>query len=158
MVTYRTVKSYNEGNTLSWAKGRAPRTCLIFLPVRDQTADVRNNIFYRAGDAPLTMINDNGIDRPAGTVILSHNWFSDGWVNKMEGAGIVQDDGTTVSGSDPGFMDLAGQDFRLAANSPCLDQGLPPGFALDYEYIKHQQGEPRPDDGKVDIGANEHQA
>jgi|GEM_PF-1878018 len=156
VVTYRTIKSYNEGNTLDWAKGRAPRTCLVFLPMRDQTADVKNNIFYRAGDAPLTMVNDNGIDRPAGTVLLSHNWFSDGWVGEMEGASIVKDDGTTLSGADPGFVDLAEKEFRLATNSPCPDKGIALEIPLDYEYVMHQQGEPRPDDGKIDIGAYEY--
>lgn len=139
VVSYRTKATYIKYTTASWAAGRMPRTCLFYLPVRDQTANVQNNIFYQAGDAPLTIMNDGGTDNPSGVVQFSHNWISEGWFEKMEGTGTIQDDGTNLTGADPGFANLAEQDFHLAASSPCIGQAQLTAAPPAAEYVKDMQ-------------------
>jgi len=156
VVSYRTKETYKKYTTASWATGREPRTCMVYLPFHEQTAELTNNIMYRAGDAPLTMMNDGGTDQPAGTIILSHNWISEGWVAKMEGAGTITDDGTNLTGSDPGFLDLTKQDFHLKTESVCMDQGIVPEVMPEYEYLESMQGSTRKNDGKIDLGAYEY--
>ncbi len=152
IVTYRTKATYNRLNQVKWAKGREPRTCLLYLPLHDQTALVTNNIFYAAGDAPLTIINDGGLDQPAGTVELSHNWLSAGWLDQLEGAGVVKDDQTTLNGTNPGFADLAHQDFSLRQDSACLGAGAGLEVPVTLAYRLHQQGAAK-DQSAPNIGA-----
>ena len=65
--------------------------------------------------------------------------------------------------ADPVFVDRVGLDHRLAAGSPCLDVGTPPGFGLGIDLTPTQQHvvgtgpEPRVVVGPaIDAGAFEH--
>jgi hypothetical protein len=55
------------------------------------------------------------------------------------------------------------QEFGLAADSPLIDAGgalaepVLPGHAVRSQYVIHQRGSPRPDDGKPDLGALEYE-
>ena len=73
----------------------------------------------------------------------------------------------SVLGADPGLVSLAGGDYRLAAGSPCIDQGTSllayvdgDGMAhtvnLDSCYLPGVGLAPRPSIGPVDIGAYEY--
>ena len=63
--------------------------------------------------------------------------------------------------AETGFVDPATCDFHLKAGSPCIDQGVAPGkvdgFSLKpvMQYVHPHDKQPRPDDGKLDVGAFE---
>lgn len=99
VATYRMVKEYGED---AFKPGWKERTVLCYLPSNEQRVDARNNVFYNGGDAPISIITDTGI------VDLSHNWISEGWVPTLsdpeESISIVNDDGTNITGKDPGFI------------------------------------------------------
>ena len=160
----------DSGNTDAYRKGmlffynntivtrRTNLTILFRLSTNDESCDFRNNIVYpaAAGGEAITLINTSG------TLLLSNNWMKPGWV-EASGAltGKIVDDGTTITGDSPGFVDEAAADYRLAEGSPCIDRGALlepralPGHEVVRQYVKHQSSEERrPRDG-IDIGAYE---
>jgi hypothetical protein len=130
---------------------------LLRLSTNDERADVRNNIVYvTAAGNTLAMLDGAGI------LDLSHNWFKPGWVSTFGTlTGTINDDGSSVQGSSPGFVNEAGQDYRLATGSANLDAGtalapgVPVGLDVVRQYVKHQGSEARPVDAPIDIGAFE---
>ena len=58
--------------------------------------------------------------------------------------GTINDDGTSVVGSAPGFRDEPAQDFRLAQTSIAVNKGTAlaaaalPDHACSFQYVKHQ--------------------
>src|SRR6185436_3084956 len=84
-----------------------------------ERCDMRNNIVYvTAPGNTLALIDDTG------ALTLTHNWFKTGWVYAFFGfTGSVADDGTSVVGSVPGFVDEAAQDFHLVPSSACINTG-----------------------------------
>lgn len=125
---------------------RTDRTTLFRLSTMDEQCDARNNIIFatHAGDQ-IEMIDETGV------LFLSHNWIRSGWQTCFDGcSGIVTDDGTQITGSDPGFADLAQQDFRPTEDSLCRDSAGPlhadviPNHTVEHQYVKHATGEPRP--------------
>jgi hypothetical protein len=56
--------------------------------------------------------------------------------------------------SDPGFVNIAGQDFHLTSESPCIDVGENTAPELP---TKDKDGNPRVVGGTVDMGVYEHQ-
>jgi hypothetical protein len=159
----------DSGNTNIYRKGtlhmynntivstRTDRTTLLRLSTNEETCDFRNNLAYvSAAGNTLALVDQSGI------LNLSHNWFKPGRVTTFGTlSGIINDDGTSVTDSSPGFTDEAGQDYRLAAGSSAINAGttLHPAAAsvhpVTQQYLKHQAGEPRPADGVLDIGAYE---
>ncbi len=117
------------------------------------TLDVRNNIIYTTAPGSNQEINKGD---STGLTNMSHNWVKTGYVL---GGGTVNDDGTSVTGSDPGFVDFAADDFRLTADSPCRNAGTElhsevlPEHDVLYQYVKHQGIQERPRSGAIDIGA-----
>ena len=136
---------------------RTDRTTLFRLSTNEERADVRNNVFYvTAAGSTLSLVDATGI------LDLTHNWFKPGRVATFGTlSGTINDDGTSIVGSSPGFRDEAGQDFRPAVGSAAANAGtglaavlLPePGIAR--QYVKHQNSDTRPNDGVLDLGAFE---
>ena len=94
---------------------------------------------------------------------LLDNWLPTGWVTSHSSFdGTLIDHGTNTVGTDPGFTDLAAQDFSPAQGSPLIDAGgtLHPDTDPDHlpvwQYRPHQLGFPRPNDGARDLGAFEY--
>lgn len=86
---------------------------------------------------------------PAGAVAVDHNLI-DAFVGTVEEG---ETRGTDAVEAPPRFVDGAGHDYRLAADSPALDRGSPslaPSHDLD--------GVSRPQGGAVDLGAFERPA
>lgn len=86
---------------------------------------------------------------PAGAVTVDHNLI-DAFVGTVEEG---ETRGTDAVEAPPRFVDEAGHDYRLAADSPALDRGsssLAPSHDLD--------GVPRPQGSAVDLGAFERPA
>ena len=96
-----------------------------------------------------------------GRLDISHCWYQAGITNSpVRFSGIINNDGTSIVGTSPGFANEAGQDFTLAAGSACINAGgaLAAGasaYPVTMQYVKHQAGETRPNDGLIDIGAFE---
>lgn len=133
-------------------------TSLFQLETDAESADIRNNIFYRIGDTHLTWAFEKGTHR------LGVNWVSGGIeVSRGEFTGRIEyvtGTNRTIEGKDPGFRDLPGQDFCLAPGSPArgvgeaLAAGLPAEHLPTSQYRPHQSGRPRPSQGAGDdLGA-----
>jgi parallel beta-helix repeat protein len=187
--TYRTTHVYgnvliehaNEGNrqmvhyggdsgaTGSYRKGtlhfynntlvslRTDRTTLFRASTNDETVDARNNIFYSTAAGSTVSLAD-----ASGVFFLSRNWIKPGWVTSFGSfTGTVNNDGTMVTGSSPGFVNEPGQDYRLASGSVCINAGgnlhpaVLPQHNVVRQYVKHRTTESRPSDGLFDIGAYE---
>lgn len=143
-TAYRKGMLYFYHNTV--VSTRTDRTTLLRLSTMDEQCDARNNIIFatHAGDQ-IEMIDETGV------LFMSHNWIRSGWQTCFGGCeGVVTDDGTQMTGSDPGFTDLAQQDFRPTEDSPCRDSAGPlhadvlPNQPVQHQYVKHSAGEPRP--------------
>jgi hypothetical protein len=136
---------------------RSGTTTLFRLSTNAEAADVRDNLVYVTSSGGNLAMCDG-----TGTVDLRNNWFKTGWKNTHEPVllGTVNNI-FTITGADPGFADLAGQNFRLVSGSPCRDAGT----AWDAEaaashpvirhYEKHQTSSPRAASAAIDIGAYE---
>ncbi|MBN1866534.1 polysaccharide-degrading enzyme [Candidatus Sumerlaeota bacterium] len=143
-----TVVSYRTGNTT-----------LLRLSTNAETCDCRNNILYTdAGEGFLAMLDDTG------TVGFENNWFTEGWVSSHSGppSGTLNNLGRNIEGLDPGFVDLAAEDFELVESSPCvgrvcgLNPSLGPEFQVAREYVLHQEGRDRTVQPPQDLGAYEY--
>jgi hypothetical protein len=136
---------------------RTDRTTLFRLSTDEERADARNNIFYvTAAGTTLSLVDQDGV------LDLSHNWFKPGRVVTFGTmSATINDDGTSVVGNSPGFVDEVAQDFALAMMSPNVNAGtlLAPDVLPDHDvlfhYVKHQGSAPRGDDGVADVGAYE---
>jgi hypothetical protein len=162
----------DSGATASYRKGvlhfynntvvsnRTDRTTLFRLSTNEERCDARNNIFYvLAAGNTLSLLD------AAGVLDLSHNWFKPGWVSTFGTlSGTINNDGTSLSGSAPGFVDEAGQDYRLLDISACVNRGAAlnpnvlPTHALVRQYVKHRASEARHNDSAIDVGAFELQS
>jgi len=141
--TYRKGTLYFYNNTI--VSTRTDRTTLLRLSTNDERCDARNNIIHVSAAGNTLSLLD-----AAGILDLSHNWLKLGWVATFGTlTGSINDDGTGVSGAAPGFRNEAGQDYRLAPGSACIDRAGPlnpaalPGNDLLRAYARHQKGEPR---------------
>ena len=156
-----TVSDYRKGtlhmynNTL--VSTRTDRTTLLRLSTNQETADFRNNIVY-----PTLAGNTVALLDQTGILLMTHNWFKPGWVSTFGTLeATILDDGTAVTGPSPGFVDVAGQDFRLTAGSSAINAGTAlaaaaiPLHAAVRQYVKHQSSESRPNNAALDIGAYE---
>jgi parallel beta-helix repeat protein len=154
-ASYRKGTMYFYNNTL--VSNRTDRTTLFRASTNEETIDARNNIFYSTAAGSTVSLAD-----VSGNFTLSRNWIKPGWVTSFGSfTGIVNDDGTIVTGSTPGFADEAGQDYHLTSGSQCVNAGgnvnpaVLPANDLTRQYVKHQAAEPRPNDFVLDIGAYE---
>ncbi len=153
--TYRKGTLYFYNNTV--VSTRSGNTTLLRLSTNDEATDARNNILYVTADGSrLAMLDETGV------LTLRNNWTKPGWVDSHGTlSGTIDDDGSGVTGSSPGFVDEAAQDYHLASGSGALDSATTlhpdvlPEHPLDREYVRHLLDEPRPVDGALDIGAFE---
>jgi PKD repeat protein len=156
-ATYRKGTLYFYNNTL--VSNRTDRTTLFRASTNDETVDARNNIFYSTAAGSTVSLAD-----ASGVFNLNRNWIKPGWVTSFGSfSGTVNGSGTMLTGSSPGFVDEAMQDYHLTSGSPCVNASgnpnLNPAVLPDHDvlrqYVKHQVTEPRPNDGIYDIGAYE---
>jgi len=143
-------------NTVVSKRSAASNTTLFRLSTGAQRAWVGANVFMvTAAGSRLALVEG------AGPLTLTGNWLPTGWRLTHSGAAVgVTDTGDNRTGADPGFADLAGGDFSLAAGSPALDAGVllsaeVAGHPLDLQYLPHQATVVRPDGGPRDLGAFE---
>ena len=156
----------DNGNTTTYRKGtlflhhntiystRAGNTTLVRLSTEDEAADARNNIVHvTAPGNRLAMLNGEG------TITLTRNWFTAGWVNSHSGSGTVLDSDGQLTGAAPGFLDAGQQDFGLGEGSSAIDAAgpaNPQAPSPESSYRPHQRLQPRPVIGPaLDLGAYE---
>ena len=158
----------DSGNEAEYRKGlllfhhntvvseRIGRSTLFRLSSNEERCDARNNVVFlpNASGDQLELVSD------AGVLDWTHDFLEPGWSFSFFGTlGTFNDAGTTVEGSDPGFVDAATNDFELRADAACRDAGTVLASAADpvlREPVAPRSSRPRPDDGLPDIGAHEH--
>jgi len=150
---YRKGDLYFYQNTV--VSTRTDSTTLIRLSTNEEHCDARNNVLYvtTAGNG-LAMLDS------AGVLDLRRNWMKPGWVGSFGGVtGTINDDGSQILTSSPGFTNAGGQDFSLTAASVCVDAGtalLAAELPVVRQYVKHQTSIARPVSGAAsDLGAFE---
>jgi hypothetical protein len=153
---YRKGTLYFYNNTL--VSTRTGNTVALRLSTIDETCDARNNIFYvTAAGTSFALLAETG------TLSLSNNWAKAGWRNSFESpfGGVVTGGATFVTGTNPGFIDAANQNFRLVSNGQVINAGTTlnpavlPANDLTRQYVQHLSSEARPLNGALDIGAYE---
>jgi hypothetical protein len=148
---YRKGTLYFYNNTV--VSSRTDRTTLFRLSSNDESCDMFNNIVYTTHPGESLSLSNS-----AGTLRLQNNWIMSGWVKSFESlTGEVVDLGT-VTGSDPGFVNVQTQNFALKRDSPCVDGGraLPSLVqGVTQEYVAPQTGRVRQVMGALDLGAFE---
>jgi hypothetical protein len=152
---YRKGTLYFYNNTVY--SDRTDATRLFRISTNDQSVDARNNIVWVTAAAANLKVLDN-----YGQLTLTQNFFPTGYTpfNVAHPKGTIVDNGT-ITGSDPGFVNAAGQDFHLVATSPCIDDGAAlnpavlPAHNVVREYVKHQSSVARAVHAPIDIGAYE---
>jgi len=153
---YRKGTLYFYNNTV--VSTRTDRTTLWRLSTPEERCDARNNIFYAAaGGRTVSLLDADGL------LEMDRNWMQPGWRASFgDFRGEVRHNGPMMEGEAPGFADEAAQDFRLRFDSPAVNGGalLPPAVAglweVGRQYLRHQAWEPRPWDGRLDLGAFEY--
>lgn len=111
-----------------------------------------------------TIVNDKNAGKfiaiagNAGPVLIANNLFV--------GQGTLPADHvefmTNLMLDDAGLVDRQHYDYRLTAASPAIDAGSDPGSANGFrlkpvaQYVHPRLGEPRPEVGRIDIGAYEY--
>lgn len=155
IANYRKGWLYFYNNTI--VSTRTDRTTIFRLSTNEEQCDFRNNIVYlTAAGNTLSLLDETG------QLYLSRNWFKPGRVNSFSTfTGFVSDDGSSVTGTAPGFANEAGQNYALASGSTCINAGallhvnVFPENNVVSQYVKHQAGQPRPVNSSLDIGAYE---
>jgi hypothetical protein len=152
---YRKGTLYFYQNTI--VTKRTDRTTLFRLSTNDESCDFRNNIAYATGAGNTVALVDS-----SGALHLTHNWMKPGAKNSFGLVlGTIDNDNSTITGTAPGFIDEAGEDFHLSGTSACVNAGAAMQAAVlasnapTVQYVKHQGGETRPVNGALDIGAFE---
>lgn len=153
---YRKGTLYFYNNTL--VSTRTGNTVALRLSTIDESCDARNNIFYvTAAGTSFALLAETG------TLSLSNNWAKTGWRNSFESpfTGIVTGGSTFVTGTTPGFVDAANQNFHLVSGGQTVNAGTAlnpnvlPTNDVSRQYVQHQTSEVRPVNGTLDIGAYE---
>ncbi len=153
---YRKGMLYLYHNTI--VSTRTDSTTLMRLSTNDEHCDARDNIIYvtTAGNG-LALLDSSGV------LDFKRNWLKPGYVSSFGGlTGTINNDGTSITGASPGFVNEVGQDFSLIAGSTCVDVAITlhpnvfPGGAVVRQYVKHQTSQARTVSGVAsDLGAFE---
>ncbi|MFT5819233.1 MAG: hypothetical protein ACI8ZM_000456 [Crocinitomix sp.] len=151
---YRKGDLYFYNNTV--ISTREGNTTLINLSTNEETMHVFNNVIYAtASGNSLAMINGDGIFN------MHHNWLKPDWKDcHCDPVGTVNylDN---IEGTEPGFIDFDGSNFRLENSSDLVDNGdtIPEFLMVDHnvnqEYLEDLDFITRFVDGNIDIGAFE---
>lgn len=132
---------------------------LFDLSTNDESVELRNNIFYREGDAELYLAREAGSH-----AFEANNWINSGWGNSNLGnafPGSITQASAPLEGTSPGLTDPAGHDFSVAPGAAVRERAasLPVAYAahpVDRQYVPHLGGEARAVEGAAfELGAVE---
>jgi hypothetical protein len=109
-------------------------------------------------DVTITLTNNiianhaRGIGIAGATISATYTLFFNNAAGDLLGGGAIQST-NAITGTDPLFVNPAGEDYHLQPGSPAVDaghpNGVPPAPPTDID------GDPRPMGPRVDIGADE---
>ncbi|QHW34782.1 polysaccharide-degrading enzyme [Paenibacillus rhizovicinus] len=150
---YRKGTLYLYNNT--FISNRSNSATILRLSSSGESADVRNNVFYKSAAASGLSIIDQ-----TGTANLYNNWISTGYTNIASGSGGTVTHSGTITGTAPGFANLTTLDLRPATGSALINAGtsLPAAasaYPVNMEYVKDQSSVARAVHSTIDIGAFE---
>jgi hypothetical protein len=138
--------------------GRLDRGTVLSL-TDDVIVDVRNNIIHKTGTAKLDFLNGNDVSGHQNVVTMYNNWLTEGWNKSEEGVESQLTDYNTITGLNPGLVNIESQDYHIASGSPLIHAGtnlhskITATDFLTQEYVVHQLNKERHSDGLPDIGA-----
>jgi len=116
------------------------------------SSTVANSILWNDSAAEGREVALRSADNPS-TITISYSDVDGGRADIYRETGCYLDWGEGNIDADPLFVDVAGGDYHLLSESPCIDAGDPAG---DYRGQVDMDGEPRVINGRVDIGADEY--
>ena len=157
-LLYRQGILYFLHNTV--VSRRSGTTTLLRLSTNSEKAVILGNILYTTSPGSRFAILDE-----SGFVRLSGNWIKQGWVSSHESGfeGRISAE-FNIEGESPGFADLAQQDYRPNADSPCVDAGSQirltgeQDLTLDWEFASPRGARARDAIREIDLGALEAQS
>ncbi|MGI6454721.1 MAG: polysaccharide-degrading enzyme [bacterium] len=151
---YRKGTLYFFNNTI--VSTRAGNTTLFRLSTNDETADCRNNIIYTVPGGSFALMTEEG------QLVLEKNWISENWrISHSSFSGTVDGEEHLVEGSSPQFVDEDSQNYHIQSTSPVVDAAVAlhpsveESHPLEWQYVRHQSKEVRPQDNQPDLGALE---
>ena len=137
------------------------------ISTNDEQLSATNNVFYStvspAGLKGIAMLGGrDGVT--AGEAVFTTNWVSTGWtatnlVTPSTVSAQLSGLEASLSGTDPGFKSAASGDFTPATGSMMVGAGsdmsamVPAEHAVQYQYVPHQAGAPRPAEAPPTLGA-----
>jgi hypothetical protein len=153
-------------NTFILRQGQTSPGIEVFQGI--ESLEVHNNVFFRVGGAAIDkVVLETRVKWVSGRVSEgSNNWIP-------TGSALVPTAWTgTLTGTNPGFVNISTYDLRLAAGSPLINAGdpapaspaghpfiaplFPPAFVPPLHTIQAVgTATPRPVNGVIDIGAYE---
>lgn len=130
------------------------QTTVCQVSLASATVLAHNNVLHHAklaaAGGPFNLISSGK------TITLGRNWLTAGY---SLGGSAANGTALVLTGASPGFVDLAAQNFRPAANSPLIDAALalPAGaHPIGFQYVPEADGGPRTVLGAAaDLGAFE---
>lgn len=160
--TYRkgTLYFYNNTVVLVGNKDEAGVFYVFDMPTDQQRVDVRQNIFWRVGNAPLALGYKHGRIE-----LQAPNWISQGWLpGQRSGSVVVKTLAPPVEGDAPGLNPQLSPQATSAVvrrGAPTVLTGMPSGPSdagqpPRFEYAPIGQMTARPSHGQtMDLGAFE---
>jgi len=136
---YRKGVLYVDHNTLVARSNQSQnyKTAAIVAASGGEAIDARNNIIASIPDTSGAVAADLGLVGSDNHAFFGPTWVTPGWFATTVGSyafsGLLDGTGQFMVGSsvNPGFVDIAAGDYRLAASSTCIDGSgrLPGGLA-----------------------------
>ena len=114
--------AYRKGRLRLWHNtivSKRPKATVLRLSTPDETADLRGNILFTVnGGAHLGILDD------VGRVEMDRNWIKRGWKRSFGSEAGVFTIENTIEGGDPGFVDVAADDYRLTPEADAVEQAV----------------------------------
>ncbi|SDW17275.1 hypothetical protein [Paenibacillus sp. CF384] len=151
---YRKGTLYLYNNTI--ISNRTTNSTMLRLSTSSETADVRNNVYYKSVSTSSLRIIDQ-----TGTANLYNNWINTGYTNIAAGSGGTVTHSGTITGTSPGFTNFSTLNLRPTTGSALINAGTSlhanaSAYPVGNEYVQHQLSVARAANGTLDIGAFEY--